>query len=39
MEMSPLACRPGLTGPHFNGYYFNILEAGVDWGGRGKVSR
>jgi porin len=23
--------QTGLTGPHFNGYYFNILEAGVDW--------
>jgi porin len=23
--------QTGLTGPHFNGYYFNILEAGADW--------
>jgi porin len=23
--------QTGLTGPHFNGYYFNILEAGMDW--------
>jgi len=23
--------QTGLTGPHFNGYYFNIWEAGVDW--------
>jgi porin len=23
--------QTGLTGPHFNGYYFNILEAGIDW--------
>ena len=23
--------QTGLTGPHFNGNYFNILEAGVDW--------
>jgi porin len=26
-----LGVQTGLTGPHFNGYYFNILEAGVDW--------
>ena len=25
-----LGVQTGLTGPHFNGYYFNILEAGVD---------
>jgi porin len=23
--------QTGLTGPHFDGYYFNILEMGVDW--------
>ncbi len=23
--------QTGLTGPEFNGYYFNIWEAGVDW--------
>lgn len=23
--------QTGMTGPHFNGYYFNIGEAGVDW--------
>ncbi len=23
--------QTGLTGPHFNGYYFNIWEAGMDW--------
>jgi porin len=23
--------QTGLTGPHFNGYYFNILEAGATW--------
>jgi porin len=23
--------QTGLTAPQFNGYYFNILEAGVDW--------
>ena len=28
--------QTGLTGPHFNGYYFNILEAGVDWVAAGK---
>jgi porin len=26
-----LGVQTGLTGPHFNGYYFNILETGVDW--------
>jgi len=24
--------QTGLTGPHFNGYYFSILEAGYGWG-------
>jgi porin len=28
--------QTGLTGPHFNGYYFNILEAGLDWVAAGK---
>jgi porin len=28
--------QTGLTGPHFNGYYFNILEAGIDWVAAGK---
>jgi porin len=28
--------QTGLTGPHFNGYYFNILETGVDWVAAGK---
>jgi porin len=28
--------QTGLTGPHFNGYYFNIVEAGVDWVAAGK---
>ena len=28
--------QTGLTGPHFNGNYFNILEAGVDWVAGGK---
>jgi porin len=28
--------QTGLTGPHFNGYYFNIWEAGVDWVAAGK---
>ena len=28
--------QTGLTGPHFNGYYFNILEAGVDWVAAGR---
>jgi porin len=28
--------QTGLTGPHFNGYYFNILEAGFDWVAAGK---
>jgi porin len=28
--------QTGLTGPQFNGYYFNILEAGVDWVAAGK---
>jgi porin len=28
--------QTGLTGPHFNGYYFNILETGVDWVAVGK---
>jgi hypothetical protein len=28
--------QTGLTGPHFNGYYFNILEAGADWMAAGK---
>lgn len=23
--------QTGMTGPHFNGYYFHIWEAGVDW--------
>lgn len=23
--------QTGMTGPHFNGYYFNIWEAGWDW--------
>ena len=23
--------QTGMTGPHFNGYYFNIWESGVDW--------
>lgn len=23
--------QTGMTGPHFNGYYFNIWEVGVDW--------
>ncbi|HRJ71591.1 MAG TPA: carbohydrate porin [Terrimicrobiaceae bacterium] len=23
--------QTGMTGPHFNGYYFNIWEAGMDW--------
>jgi porin len=31
-----LGVQTGLTGPHFNGYYFNILEAGVDWVAAGK---
>jgi porin len=26
-----LGVQTGLTGPHFNGYYFNIFEAGLDW--------
>jgi len=28
--------QTGLTGPHFNGYYFNILETGFDWVAAGK---
>jgi porin len=28
--------QTGLTGPHFNGYYFNIAETGVDWVAAGK---
>jgi len=28
--------QTGLTGPHFNGYYFNILETGLDWVAAGK---
>jgi porin len=28
--------QTGLTGPHFNGYYFNICEAGLDWVAAGK---
>lgn len=28
--------QTGMTGPHFNGYYFNICEAGVDWVAGGK---
>jgi porin len=28
--------QTGLTGPHFNGYYFNVLEAGIDWVAAGK---
>jgi porin len=28
--------QTGLTGPHFNGYYFNILEGGADWVAAGK---
>src|SRR5258708_1615366 len=31
--------QTGLTGPHFNGYYFNILEAGLDWVAAGKYPR
>jgi porin len=31
-----LGVQTGLTGPHFNGYYFNILEAGVDWVAAGR---
>ena len=26
-----LGVQTGMTGPHFNGYYFNIWEAGLDW--------
>ena len=26
-----LGVQTGLTGPRFNGYYFNIWEAGLDW--------
>jgi porin len=26
-----LGIQTGMTGPHFNGYYFNIWEAGLDW--------
>ena len=28
--------QTGLTGPHFDGYYFNILEVGADWVAAGK---
>jgi porin len=28
--------QTGLTGPHFNGYYFNIFETGMDWVAAGK---
>jgi porin len=28
--------QTGLTGPHINGYYFNILEVGLDWVAAGK---
>jgi porin len=28
--------QTGLTGPHFNGHYFNILETGLDWVAAGK---
>jgi porin len=31
-----LGVQTGLTGPHFNGYYFNILEGGVDWVAAGR---
>ena len=26
-----LGVQTGMNGPHFNGYYFNIWEAGLDW--------
>ena len=26
-----LGVQTGMSGPHFNGYYFNIWEAGLDW--------
>jgi porin len=31
-----LGTQTGLTAPHFNGYYFNILEAGMDWVAAGR---